>query len=64
MGCLITPNPAYELIYLSFWAQPGGVIIVDSMHIATECVPEPSAAACVGIGLAVLLAAARPRARA
>jgi hypothetical protein len=37
-----TINPSWEEVILTFHAKPGYIAVVDSLHIATECVPEPA----------------------
>lgn len=37
----ITPNPCHETVTLNFSVAAGQYAIVDGLHLATECVPEP-----------------------
>jgi len=38
----IQPNPYWEDIKFHFYADPGQLVVIDTLHIATECViPEP-----------------------
>jgi len=50
-----SPNPEWETITIHFYAEPGGAAFLDKLHIATECVPEPSALALVVLGVASLI---------
>jgi len=53
----IFPNPPWEEKYITLSVGDTGSVYIDSLHIATECVPEPatlavwSLLACVGVGL-------------
>jgi len=38
----IEPNPYMEEIVIRFEVNPGYYALVDSLHIATECIPEPA----------------------
>jgi len=67
---LIEPNPPYEEIFvgsresLGMFVPPGHAFLVDEMHLATECVPEPGTLALVSLGaLALLGCAGRKRRR-
>jgi hypothetical protein len=40
-GFTKSPNPVEETVVYTFHAEPGGFILFDNIHIATECVPEP-----------------------
>ena len=53
-GTLI-PNPVYEEMVNTIVFTEPGIILIDYMHIATECVPEPSSMALIGIGLLALM---------
>jgi hypothetical protein len=50
-----SPNPEWETITVHFYAEPGGAAFLDKLHIATECVPEPSVLALVFLGMASLM---------
>jgi hypothetical protein len=52
----VMPNPSWELVILQFDVNPGGYALVDGIHIATECIPEPSIVSCLLLGLAILFA--------
>ena len=53
-GTLI-PNPEYEeMINTVVFTEPG-IMLIDYMHIATECVPEPGSMALIGVGLLALM---------
>ena len=54
-----SPNPAWETITFSFWTEPGQIVGLDNLHIATECVPEPSVFALLALGTAALLISRR-----
>jgi hypothetical protein len=57
-GFVVNPNPPWEEWVVTFSVAPGGADLFTSLHIATECVPEPStftlaAVACLmGLGYA------------
>jgi hypothetical protein len=46
----VEPNPPWEKIELNFTAPAGAVVYVDSFHVATECIPEPSTILLLGCG--------------
>lgn len=50
----IEPNPLWEELRITLTVGPGNLAVLDSMHVATECLPEPSTFALAGIGLAGL----------
>ena len=56
IGWTITPNPLSEDLTISFGVLPGGYYLIDSLHIATESVPEPSTLVLLGIAVVSLLA--------
>jgi hypothetical protein len=47
------PNVPWEDIGLYIWADPGQAVYIDSIHIATECIPAPAAIllGSIGVGL-------------
>lgn len=47
----IQPNPPWEEIVVDVVVQPGGYFVLDRLHVATECVPEPSSLVLGAIGL-------------
>ena len=47
----ILPNPEWEELRLEFSAPAGTYVLVDRLHIATECVPEPCTMLLLGSGL-------------
>ena len=49
----IVPNPLWEELTVNVVVDPGQFIVFDRLHIATECVPEPSAMTLLGVGLAM-----------
>ncbi len=53
----IRPNPSWENLLFEVSVGPGGFFALDSFHVATECIPEPSTVLLSGFGL-VLLAGA------
>ena len=58
----IEPNPVWEELVLSIEGLlPGDFILMDRLHIATECVPEPSTFALTGLAMIGLAAFARRR---
>ena len=47
----IEPNPPWEEKVINFGTgAAGGSVYVESVHIATECVPEPTTMALLGLG--------------
>jgi len=46
------PNPPWEELYLYASADPtaAGSVLIDYIHIATECVPEPASLAMLALG--------------
>lgn len=63
---VLKPNPLWEEISILFpFVPPGGYVLIDRFHVATECIPEPASgliALVGGIGL-VWLGARRKRSR-
>lgn len=37
----IAPNPYWEEVVFTFFVEPGTYAVIDTLHIATECVPIP-----------------------
>ena len=62
-GMTYLPNPEWEEFTISFGTQPGGIVVLDDFHIATECVPEPATLSLLGLGLSGLVVAHRRRMR-
>ena len=56
----VLPNPPYEEIYFSFSVPAGGYLLIDEIHFATECVPEPATVTLAVLG-GVLFAVRRRR---
>jgi hypothetical protein len=51
----LAPNPAYEqMVNTVTFEEAGKVLLLDYMHIATECVPEPATVIMLLAGLPVL----------
>lgn len=48
----IHPNPLYEDLYFTIRTPTteGGTVLVDYLHVATECVPEPGSLLLFGAG--------------
>mgnify|MGYP000850942968 CR=1 FL=1 len=61
---VLKPNPLWEEITILFpFVPPGGYVLIDRFHVATECIPEPASgliAVVGGLGL-VWLGARRKR---
>ncbi len=55
------PNPEWEEMSLDFFTSPtaSSTVLVDYIHIATECVPEPATMTMLAIGAVALIR--RPR---
>lgn len=51
----IRPNPSYEIYFLGMRALPGQLIVIDNLHIATECVPEPATISLFSLCTIILL---------
>jgi hypothetical protein len=49
----VVPNPVQEVFWLDMFVPPGGELYIDSIHIATECVPVPGAVLLCVLGLSV-----------
>ena len=54
-GFTMMPNPEWEELTISFIADPNELLIIDSLHIATECIPEPATLALLGVGGVLLM---------
>lgn len=52
----LTPNPEWEEMVNTITFEQPGMLLLDFMHIATECVPEPSTIALLGISVLGLIA--------
>ncbi|RKY26753.1 MAG: hypothetical protein DRP79_04345 [Planctomycetota bacterium] len=61
----IKPNPLYEEIQINLRADPGSISVIDSIHVATECVvPEPGTIMLIaGSGLFGLMGVLRRKLR-
>ena len=46
----ITPNPFWEEIIFTFTVAPGTLAVMDSFHIATECIPIPEPTTMILLG--------------
>ena len=46
----VEPNPTWEKITINFIAKEGQSSYLKSMHVATECVPEPATLCLLGLG--------------
>jgi hypothetical protein len=51
----ITPNPSYETLVETFSVPAGDYALIDNLHIATECVPEPATFSLLALGGLALL---------
>jgi hypothetical protein len=47
----VMPNPPWEDFYCAFTVQPGKMLLIDRLEIATICVPEPSSVLALGYGV-------------
>ena len=51
----LQPNPPEERIFVWVGRSPGasgtGTIFIDSIHVATECIPEPATLTLFGAGM-------------
>jgi hypothetical protein len=56
---VVKPNPEWEEIVAVLTAPAGAAIVFDSIHIATECVPEPSTFALLALGALSLVCRGR-----
>jgi hypothetical protein len=57
----IKPNPPWEEKVMDLSVGPGGLILLDSYHIATYCMPEPATMTLLGGALAALVIRRRRR---
>ena len=55
----IVPNPAWEEFELTFTVPAGEIMVVDRLHVATECIPEPTSLSLLGLAVAGLIARRR-----
>ena len=46
-----SPNPPWEDVQFEFIVPAGAVMVLDDVHIATECIPEPGSVALMLVGL-------------
>jgi hypothetical protein len=51
-----SPNPAWEYVAFEFRVPAGDYCLVDSLHVATECVPEPAALPLLAVAAVTVLA--------
>ena len=54
-GFTLMPNPVWEELTITFTADPDELLIIDSLHLATECIPEPATLALLGVGGVLLM---------
>jgi len=54
-GYTILPNPPSEVIQFEFNVAPGEYDVINGLHIATECVPEPATFSLLALGTLALL---------
>ena len=47
---VIKPNPLWEEFNFYFQSDSESAVLLDSVHIATECVPEPATLCLLGLG--------------
>lgn len=49
---LLEPNPPWEELAFNFYSNEtiGGTVLIDHIHVATECVPEPAALSLLVLG--------------
>jgi hypothetical protein len=56
LGFQKSPNPTEETLMYGFYVPAGQIFVLDNLHIATECVPEPTTLGLLGVGVIGLLA--------
>lgn len=51
----LAPNPVWEEMVNTITFEQPGLLLLDFMHVATECVPEPPAITMLGASACILL---------
>lgn len=59
----VWPNPPWEEILITVNVPAGGYVLLDEVHFATECVPEPASVTLALIGGTTLLVLRRRKRR-
>ncbi|MBM4028535.1 MAG: PEP-CTERM sorting domain-containing protein [Planctomycetes bacterium] len=54
LGFRVTPNPDWEIIYISINKASGGPAVLSYVHVDTACVPVPGAMLLSGLGAGVV----------